>query len=42
MGGGRTELRLEMHYRVAGAIGRLFDGRVENGMVTTIGGASRG
>jgi hypothetical protein len=40
-GGGRTELRRKMHYQVAGATGRLFDGRVGNGMVTTIGGTSR-
>jgi uncharacterized membrane protein len=36
---GATELRLEMRYRVAGGpIGRLFDARVGNEMVTTAGG----
>ena len=36
---GATELRLEMDYRVAGGpIGRLFDARVGNEMVTTVGG----
>jgi len=35
---GATELRLEMDYRVAGGpIGRLFDARVGNEMVTTVG-----
>jgi hypothetical protein len=34
-----TELRLEMEYRVAGGpIGRLFDARVGDEMVTTAGG----
>ena len=33
-----TQLGLEMDYRVAGGpIGRLFDGRVGNEMVTTVG-----
>jgi uncharacterized protein YndB with AHSA1/START domain len=36
---GGTELRLEMDYRVAGGpIGRLFDARVGQEMVATIGG----
>jgi uncharacterized protein YndB with AHSA1/START domain len=36
---GGTELRLEMDYRVAGGpIGRLFDARVGDEMVATIGG----
>jgi uncharacterized protein YndB with AHSA1/START domain len=36
---GGTDLRLEMDYRVAGRpIGRLFDARVGDEMVTTIGG----
>ena len=36
---GATELHLEMDYRVAGGrIGRLFDARVGNEMVTTAGG----
>ena len=35
---GATELRLEMDYRVAGGpIGRLFDARVGNEMVATVG-----
>ena len=36
---GGTELHLEMDYRVAGGpIGRLFDARVGDEMVATIGG----
>jgi uncharacterized protein YndB with AHSA1/START domain len=36
---GGTELRLEMDYRVAGGpIGRLFDARVGDEMVATLGG----
>jgi uncharacterized protein YndB with AHSA1/START domain len=36
---GGTELRVEMDYRVAGGpIGRLFDARVGDEMVATIGG----
>jgi uncharacterized membrane protein len=36
---GRTELRLEMDYRVVGGpIGRLFDAQVGDEMVATIGG----
>ena len=36
---GGTELRLEMRYRVAGGpIGRVFDSRVGDEMVATVGG----
>jgi uncharacterized protein YndB with AHSA1/START domain len=35
--GGGTELRLAMHYRVAGGpLGRMFDSRVGTEMVTTV------